>query len=82
MIFDRAKLKNSGKMCPSSTLSTSPTWTDLGANLGLYCERLATNTALAMAWCRKHVGFEPPHLRWRRCYGIWKVFRICIVARM
>jgi hypothetical protein len=32
------------KICPSATLSTTnPTWTDLGTNLSLYGERLATN---------------------------------------
>jgi hypothetical protein len=46
------KLKNLEKTCPSATLSTTnPTWTNLGVNLGLFCERLATNhLSCGMAW--------------------------------
>jgi hypothetical protein len=42
---DRGKPKNLGERnCPSATLSTTnPTWTDLGANPDLPCERLAAN---------------------------------------
>jgi hypothetical protein len=33
-----------GKTCPSAILSTTnPIWTDLESNLGLRCERPATN---------------------------------------
>jgi hypothetical protein len=35
---------NRGRTCPSATLSsTNSTWTDPGSNLGLCCERPATN---------------------------------------
>jgi hypothetical protein len=42
--IDRGKPKNSEKICPIATLSTTnPTWTDLGANMSLCGERPATN---------------------------------------
>jgi hypothetical protein len=44
----QGKTKNWEKFCPSATLSTTiSTWTDLGANSGLRCERL---TVWALAW--------------------------------
>jgi hypothetical protein len=42
--IDRGTLKNSEKTCPSATLSTKKlVWIDLGANLGLHGQWLATN---------------------------------------
>jgi hypothetical protein len=44
MILTRENQRTLRRTCPSATLSTTnPTWTDLGINLGLHDERLATN---------------------------------------
>jgi hypothetical protein len=44
MILTGENRRTLRKTCPSPTLSTTnPTWTDLGANMGLCCEKLATN---------------------------------------
>jgi hypothetical protein len=71
-----------GKCVPAPLCPQVPHGLTRGRTWAYIVRGRLLNTALAMAWCRKHVGFEPPHLRWRRCYGIWKVFRIYIVARM
>jgi hypothetical protein len=68
--IDRLKQKNSERN-PSVNLSTTnSTWTDLGINLGLYGERLATNQ-LSHGMAFYYVNLEgkvfqlpPPPLPW------------------
>jgi hypothetical protein len=44
MILTGEDRKTRRKLCPSAALSTTnPTWTDLGMNPGIHCDRLATN---------------------------------------
>jgi hypothetical protein len=58
--IDRENRRSRRRTCPSAALSaTNPTWTDLGANLGLRGEKPATNRLSCGKALSLLIRFEP-----------------------